>query len=196
MDDSRADVHPSSDIQRDWHRFPPRLPLRLRPEPAAFEPLPPAKLFVAFVSVLLSYGASYLWRSWFKTATASEINRIATDQGEADNAKSEFPSANSREHKDKLHETLPGSSNSLLRISLRGPGQSNRILNVGFDEAPPALDAPLTASHQRETSQRLRLLNGDLHLPRLRAMEAAPVLTGKTAINSATSPHAAGVRSL
>jgi hypothetical protein len=45
----------------------------------------PAKLFGAFiVSVALSYGASYLWRSLFKSATASEINRIAADQGEAD----------------------------------------------------------------------------------------------------------------
>jgi hypothetical protein len=44
----------------------------------------PARLFVAFiVSVLLSYGAYYLWRSFFKCATASgEINRIASDQEE------------------------------------------------------------------------------------------------------------------
>jgi hypothetical protein len=48
-----------------------------------------AKLFVAFiVSVLLSYGASYLWTSLFKSPTASEINRIAADQGAADNARS------------------------------------------------------------------------------------------------------------
>jgi hypothetical protein len=47
-----------------------------------------ARAFVAFiVSVLLSYGASYLWRSFFKCATASgEVNRIAADQAEANNA--------------------------------------------------------------------------------------------------------------
>jgi hypothetical protein len=49
----------------------------------------PAKLFVAFiVSVLLSYGASYLWRSLFKSATTSEIIRAAADQGDAANAQS------------------------------------------------------------------------------------------------------------
>jgi hypothetical protein len=49
----------------------------------------PAKLFVALiVSVLLSYGALYLWKSFSKGAfTASgEMNQIATDRGEADNA--------------------------------------------------------------------------------------------------------------
>jgi hypothetical protein len=49
----------------------------------------PARLFVAFiVSVLLSYGASYLWRSLFKSATTSEIIRAAADQGDAANAQS------------------------------------------------------------------------------------------------------------
>jgi hypothetical protein len=48
-----------------------------------------AKLFVAFiVSVLLSYGATYLWRSLFKSATTSEIIRAAGDQGEAANPQS------------------------------------------------------------------------------------------------------------
>jgi hypothetical protein len=49
----------------------------------------PTKLFVAFiVSVLLSYGASYLWKSLFRSPTAGEINRMAADQGEADSAQS------------------------------------------------------------------------------------------------------------
>jgi hypothetical protein len=42
-----------------------------------------AKAFLAFVvSVLLSYGAYYLWNSFFKSPT------IAADQGEANNAES------------------------------------------------------------------------------------------------------------
>jgi hypothetical protein len=49
----------------------------------------PARLFAAFiVSVLLSYGASYLWKSLFRSPTAGEINRMAADQGEADSAQS------------------------------------------------------------------------------------------------------------
>jgi hypothetical protein len=48
------------------------------------------RAFIALiVSVLLSYGATYLWNSLFKSKTASgEINGIATDQGEANNAPS------------------------------------------------------------------------------------------------------------
>jgi hypothetical protein len=50
----------------------------------------PARLFAAFVvSVLLSYGASCLWRSFLKWAKAGgEVGQIATDQGEANNAQS------------------------------------------------------------------------------------------------------------